>query len=319
MALVGRKYIPRYEDIAWVDFSELPDEVVPKFAEMMRRAVERNVTRTHNMAPGEMRAFYTVDENKAKNPELDRSLQLRQGDGPTLSPCHPDQCANVDVAVFDRDDRAADHHSAGSSSRWLGQYRLAAPRPAAAQLTSAARPNDRVPRVQAGPAWNSSHSRAFLNVSLPASRVGRGRVFARLSRSPSRAYPSLSGNKEGTMLSRVISGLAHAAVASAAMLLLASGPSASFTLYSQSLDQPVVASGVEPVWWHHGWGWHHRHHYYGYYHPYYHHRYYGYYHPYYHGYYGYYHPYYYGYYHPYYYGYYHPYYYGYYRGFGDED
>jgi hypothetical protein len=129
------------------------------------------------------------------------------------------------------------------------------------------------------------------------------------------------------MLSRVISGLAHAAIAGAAMLLLTSGPSASFTLYSQSLDQPVAASGVERVYWHHGWGWHHRHHYYGYYHPYYHgyYGYYGYYHPYYHGYYGYYHPYYhhryygyYGYYHPYYhgyYGYYHPYY----HGYGDED
>jgi hypothetical protein len=119
------------------------------------------------------------------------------------------------------------------------------------------------------------------------------------------------------MLSRVISGLAHAAIAGAAMLPLTSGPSASFTLYSQSLDQPVAASGVERVYWHHGWGWHHRHHYYGYYHPYYH-RYYGYYHPYYHhryyGYYGYYHPYYHGYY-----GYYHPYYYGYYHGYGDED
>ena len=109
------------------------------------------------------------------------------------------------------------------------------------------------------------------------------------------------------MLSRVISRLAHAAIAGAAMLVLTSGPSASKTLYSQSLDQPVAVSGVESVWWHHGWGWHHRHHYYGYYHPYYHHRYYGYYHGYY------------GYYHPYYYGYYHPYYYGYYRGYGDED
>jgi hypothetical protein len=105
------------------------------------------------------------------------------------------------------------------------------------------------------------------------------------------------------MLSRAISGLAHAAIAGAAMLLLTSGPSASFTLYSQSLDQPVAASGVEPVWWRHwghwhrhGWSWHHWgwHHYYGYYHPYY-----------------------YGYYRPYYYGYYQPHYYGYYRPFTD--
>jgi hypothetical protein len=117
------------------------------------------------------------------------------------------------------------------------------------------------------------------------------------------------------MLSRVISGLAHAAIAGAAMLLLTSGPSASFTLYSRSLDQPVAASGVERVWWNHrhwhrhGWGWRH---YYGYYHPYYH----RYYHPYY---YGYYQPYYYGYFHPRYYGYYHPNYYGYWHSHGDDD
>jgi hypothetical protein len=97
------------------------------------------------------------------------------------------------------------------------------------------------------------------------------------------------------MLSRVISGLARAAIAGAVMLLLTSAPSASFTLYSQSLDQPVAVSGVEPAWWRHWghghhWGWHHRggpyYGYYGYYHP----DYYGYYHPFYYGYYGYYAP-----------------------------
>jgi hypothetical protein len=35
------------------------------------------------------------------------------------------------------------------------------------------------------------------------------------------------------------------------MLLMTSAPSASITLYSQSLHQPVAASGVEPVWWRH--------------------------------------------------------------------
>ena len=119
------------------------------------------------------------------------------------------------------------------------------------------------------------------------------------------------------MPSRVISGLTRTAIAGAAMLLLTSGSSASFTLYSQSPGQSVAAFGVEPVWWHHhwrhwhrhGWGWHH---YYGYYHP---HYYYGYYHPYY---YGYYQPYDYGYYRPHYYGY-HPYYYGYWHGHGDDE
>jgi hypothetical protein len=44
--------------------SELPDEVVPKFSEMMRQAVARNITRTdNNMAPGTMRAVMVTDEN----------------------------------------------------------------------------------------------------------------------------------------------------------------------------------------------------------------------------------------------------------------
>jgi hypothetical protein len=63
LSRVGRKYIPRGEDIAKVDFDELPDAVVPKFAELMRAAVGRNVVRTDNMAPGEMRAVLVTDEN----------------------------------------------------------------------------------------------------------------------------------------------------------------------------------------------------------------------------------------------------------------
>jgi hypothetical protein len=46
LSRVGRKYIPRAEDIAKVDFDELPDAVVQRFAELMRAAVARNVTRT---------------------------------------------------------------------------------------------------------------------------------------------------------------------------------------------------------------------------------------------------------------------------------
>jgi hypothetical protein len=36
---------------------------VPKFAELMRETVERNIVRTDNMAPGEMRSVMRVDEN----------------------------------------------------------------------------------------------------------------------------------------------------------------------------------------------------------------------------------------------------------------
>jgi hypothetical protein len=60
---VGRKYIPAGEEIAQVSFAQLPDDVVPKFAEIMRERVEANLFRTDNMRPGDMRAVMIVDEN----------------------------------------------------------------------------------------------------------------------------------------------------------------------------------------------------------------------------------------------------------------
>jgi hypothetical protein len=63
LSRVGRKYIPKGEQIAAVSFAQLPDSVVPKFAEMMRETVERNIVRTDNMAPGEMRSVLITDEN----------------------------------------------------------------------------------------------------------------------------------------------------------------------------------------------------------------------------------------------------------------
>jgi hypothetical protein len=62
LSRIGRRYIPKGEQMASVNFAELPDEVVPKFSELMRAAVERNLYRTDNMAPGEMRAVMVVDE-----------------------------------------------------------------------------------------------------------------------------------------------------------------------------------------------------------------------------------------------------------------
>jgi hypothetical protein len=41
----------------------MPDGVVPRFSEMMRAAVERNLYRTDNMQPGELRPVMEVDEN----------------------------------------------------------------------------------------------------------------------------------------------------------------------------------------------------------------------------------------------------------------
>jgi hypothetical protein len=64
LSRIGRKYIPAHEEIARVKFDDtLPDAVVPKFSELMRAAVERNIFRTDNMAPGEMRAVMVVDPN----------------------------------------------------------------------------------------------------------------------------------------------------------------------------------------------------------------------------------------------------------------
>jgi hypothetical protein len=62
LSRIGHRYIPAGEEIARVRFDHsLPDEVVPKFSELMRAAVERNLFRTDNMHPGEMRSVMIVD------------------------------------------------------------------------------------------------------------------------------------------------------------------------------------------------------------------------------------------------------------------
>jgi hypothetical protein len=63
LSRIGRKYIPRSEQMASINFAELPDEVVPKFSELMRSAVERNLYRVDNMMPGELRSVMVVDPN----------------------------------------------------------------------------------------------------------------------------------------------------------------------------------------------------------------------------------------------------------------
>ena len=63
LSRIGRRYIPKSEQMASINWTELPDETVPKFSELMRAAVERNLYRTNNMAPGEMRSVMVVDPN----------------------------------------------------------------------------------------------------------------------------------------------------------------------------------------------------------------------------------------------------------------
>ena len=63
LSRIGRRYIPKSEQMASINWTELPDETVPKFSELMRAAVERNLYRTDNMAPGEMRSVMVVDPN----------------------------------------------------------------------------------------------------------------------------------------------------------------------------------------------------------------------------------------------------------------
>lgn len=75
LSRIGRKYIPRGEQMASINFAELPDETVPKFSELMRAAVERNLYRTDNMQPGEMRPIIRVDENTGQ--------KIREWIGPT--------------------------------------------------------------------------------------------------------------------------------------------------------------------------------------------------------------------------------------------
>ena len=64
LSRVARRYIPAGEEIARVRFDHtLPDEYVGRYSELMRQCVEKNLRRTDNMQPGEMRSIMRVDEN----------------------------------------------------------------------------------------------------------------------------------------------------------------------------------------------------------------------------------------------------------------
>jgi hypothetical protein len=62
LSVIGKKYLPKSEQLTNVTFKSLPDDVVPKFSEMVRVAVERNLTRTDNMEPGTFKTVMRVDE-----------------------------------------------------------------------------------------------------------------------------------------------------------------------------------------------------------------------------------------------------------------
>jgi hypothetical protein len=74
LSIIGKRYLPRDEKITSVTFKTLPDNVVPRFSEMVREAVERNLYRTDNMAPGTYRAVMRVDEQTG--------LKIREFYGP---------------------------------------------------------------------------------------------------------------------------------------------------------------------------------------------------------------------------------------------
>jgi hypothetical protein len=74
LSRIGRRYIPKGEQMASVNFAELPDNVVGKYSELMRQCVEKNLRRTDNMQPGELRPIMVVDEQTG--------MKVRQFVGP---------------------------------------------------------------------------------------------------------------------------------------------------------------------------------------------------------------------------------------------
>jgi hypothetical protein len=61
LSIIGKRYLPNDEPVRKVVFKRLPDSVVPKFSSMVMEAVERNLHRTDNMEPGELRPLLHTD------------------------------------------------------------------------------------------------------------------------------------------------------------------------------------------------------------------------------------------------------------------
>ena len=75
LATVGQRYLPQSEDVARINFARLPDDAVARFSAMTQEAVSRNLYRTDNMQPGEMRPVLEVDPQTG--------MQIRHWIGPT--------------------------------------------------------------------------------------------------------------------------------------------------------------------------------------------------------------------------------------------
>ena len=68
---------PAGEEMASGQLRPIPCQTrsMPKFSELMRQCVEKNLRRTDNMVPGEMRSVIRVDENTGQ--------KIREWIGPT--------------------------------------------------------------------------------------------------------------------------------------------------------------------------------------------------------------------------------------------
>jgi hypothetical protein len=96
LSRIGRKYIPKGEEMASVNFAELPDKYVGRYSELMRQCVERNIMRTDNMQPGELRPVMTVDEQTG--------MKVRQFIGPdSFVKAMSQPCRKVIGGLFQKD------------------------------------------------------------------------------------------------------------------------------------------------------------------------------------------------------------------------
>jgi hypothetical protein len=148
LAIVGKKYIPKGEEIYQVTFRKdtadpLPDAYVERYSEMVRAAVERNIMRTDNMAPGEMRPVMQVDENTGAKHRLwigpDSFVKAmgqpcRRADGLT----RPDNISRLRAASFEFERQCAmmrgvpaygARQATFGNSKGHGSYNLAPPPP----------------------------------------------------------------------------------------------------------------------------------------------------------------------------------------------
>ena len=97
LATVGQRYMPASEEVANINFARLPDDAVARFSVMTQEAITRNLYRTDNMQPGEMREVYSTDPNSG--------MKIRHFVGPTSFvkdmgvPCRRVKSINAPVSM----------------------------------------------------------------------------------------------------------------------------------------------------------------------------------------------------------------------------